>query len=76
MNNRIKVLVFKTNLESEQEVQAVRSILDEHPQILRWNVDQWDIDNVLRIEAWGEPSSTGFMEMIRREGFLCDELPD
>lgn len=76
MDNQIKILVFKTNLESEEKVETVRPILDEHPEIVRWNIDQWDVDKVLRIETRDSSSPYKIIEMIRNIGFDCDELPD
>lgn len=76
MDSQTKILVFKTNLETEDGIKAVSTVLNEHPAIIRWNVDHWDIDNVLRIEAYQPSSSSSIMEMIRNAGFACDELPD
>lgn len=76
MNKQIKILVFKTNLETEEGIRAVSTVLDDHPQILRWNVDQWDIDNVLRVEAYDASSPGAIIDLVRNVGFICDELPD
>ena len=51
MESRSKILVFKTNLETEDGIRAVSSVLNDHPGIFKWTVDRWDVDNVLRIEA-------------------------
>ncbi len=52
MNQHEKeILVFKTDLESEERMEAVKPFLDKHPGILRWTVDRHDIDKVLRIES-------------------------
>ena len=66
MDNEIKILVFKTNLETHEGVQAVRPVLDEHPEILKWNIDQWDIDNVLRIETYEPSSAKDIISMIMK----------
>jgi hypothetical protein len=76
MESQSKILVFKTNLETEEGVLAVSSVLNGHPGILRWTVDKWDVDKVLRIEASDHSSPSLFMDMIRNAGFDCDELPD
>lgn len=76
MDNEIKILVFKTNLETYEGVQAVRPVLDEHPEIIKWNIDQWDVDNVLRIETYEPSSAKDIISMIKDVGFDCVELPD
>jgi len=76
MESLTKILVFKTNVETEEGIDAVSAVLNDHPEILRWNVDQWDIDNVLRIEAYEPTSPSLFIEILRNVGFACDELPD
>ena len=48
-NHLDNILVFATNINTETDRQKVSTILDEHSEILNWNVDQEDIDCVLRI---------------------------
>ncbi|MEJ7769879.1 MAG: hypothetical protein WKF70_09555 [Chitinophagaceae bacterium] len=69
------ILVFKTNLASEEALDSIRPILDDHPQIMRWNVDHWDIDKVLRVVTNSLAPHT-VIEMVRQAGFVCEELPD
>ena len=70
-----EILVFKTDLESEERLEAVKPFLDTHPGILRWTVDRHDIDKVLRIES--ENVSAGdVIGLLQQGGFLCEELPD
>ena len=76
MDNQTKIHVFKTNLETEDGIRAVSDTLNQHPGIICWNVDHWDVDNVLRVETDHSFSPVSIIEMIRNEGFICDELPD
>ena len=76
MDNRTEILVFKTNLESEDGIRAVSDVLDQHPGVIRWNIDHWDVDKVLRVETYSPSSPYLIMEMIRSAGFVCDELTD
>lgn len=76
MESRSKILVFKTNLETEDGIRAVSSVLNDHPGIFKWTVDRWDVDNVLRIEADEASSPSLFIDIIQSAGFDCDELPD
>ena len=70
-----EILVFKTDLESDERLEAVKPFLDKHPGILRWTVDRHDIDKVLRIES-ENVSADDVIGLLQQEGFLCEELPD
>ena len=43
------ILIFKTNIKTEADRQAVKKLLDDHSCIRQWNVDLQDVDCVLRI---------------------------
>lgn len=70
-----EILVFKTDLISDEKLEMVKPILDEHPGILRWNVDRHDVDKVLRIES-ENVSANDVIGLLQQRGFLCEELPD
>ena len=42
----MQVLVFKTNLQYEKDLIHISPLLGNTPGIIRWNVDQHDVDNV------------------------------
>ena len=70
-----EILVFKTDLVSEERLEAVKPFLDRYPGILRWTVDRYDIDKVLRIES-ENVSVDDVIGLLQRGGFHCEELPD
>jgi len=70
-----EILVFKTDLEWEERLESVKPFLDRHPGILRWTVDRYDIDKVLRIES-ENVSVDEVIDLLQQEGFQCEELPD
>ena len=70
-----EVLVFKTDLRSEDRLAAIKPFLDRHPGIFRWTVDRHDIDKVLRIES-ENVSPNDVIGLLQGGGFLCEELPD
>ncbi|OQP63171.1 hypothetical protein A3860_25105 [Niastella vici] len=71
----VQVLVFRTNLVSAKDIHRISPLMGETPGILKWNVDQHDIDNVLRIEtAWLLPQD--IIRVVTHAGYLCEELPD
>lgn len=68
--------ILKTDLEDSARVSAIEPILNLHPLILRWNVDNDDIDNVLRIEAKLNLSEEETLKMLKQHGVYCESLPD
>ncbi len=72
----MNVLVLKTKLSSQREIENVRPLLDMHPQINRWNVDSDDIDNVLRIEASGHLKEEHVKTILRQYDIPCELMQD
>lgn len=71
----LRVLVFKTNLVSAKDIHRISPLMGDTPGIVRWNVDEHDIDNVLRIEtSWLLPAD--IIRVLTSAGYLCEELPD
>lgn len=71
----LQVLVFKTNLQSKNDILYISPLLGNTPGIIKWNVDQHDVDNVLRIETdWLLPHDV--IRMVTGAGYVCEELPD
>lgn len=69
------ILVFKTNIETEDHHKEVGVLLSSHRSVIDWNIDKEDIDKVLRIES--ELNNTQeIITTISRAGFMCEELPD
>ena len=69
------ILVFKTNIASDDAHKIIGTVLDPHPQIVNWTIDKDDVDKVLRIESKTNNASE-IISNISRLGFFCEELPD
>ncbi len=72
-NHLDNILVFATNIKTEKDKQKVSNILDEHSEILQWNIDQEDIDCVLRIVS-KTLSEEQIIQLIDHENFQCITL--
>ena len=68
-----EILVFKTNISCEAEVEKIRFGLSEEKNITRWTIDLEDVDKVLRIEC-EHIQPLAIIEMLRDGGFTCEEL--
>ena len=67
------ILVFATNIKTENDKQTISKILDNHSEIQQWNIDLEDIDCVLRIvsETLSEEDIIG---IIKSQDFNCSQL--
>ncbi len=72
----MKLLIFKTDIQTEQKVAAVQLLFNSHAEILDWTIDLEDIDKVLRIEAAENICEEEVISLVENQGFLCDYLSD
>ena len=70
-----EVLVFKTNIFMDRDIQRVSDIMQGDVRILRWTIDKEDCDNVLRIEG-DHVRPIEIKILINAAGYYCEELPD
>ncbi len=69
------VLIFKTNVDSEEQLQQAGLLLNATESVLKWNIDREDIDKVLRVEST-LPHISSIMKIMMEAGFACEELVD
>lgn len=69
------ILIFKTNIETDDHHKVVSSVLGSHPLIINWHIDKEDVDKVLRVESTTN-NSTDIISRMNQAGFVCEELPD
>jgi hypothetical protein len=72
---KTEVLVFKTDIMGKADSQNLAQILTKDRRIRNWNIDQDDIDNVLRIES-SEMGPADVIELVKKLGYMCEELPE
>jgi hypothetical protein len=68
-----EILVFKTNLTDTRRIHDIEPMLDVHPDIIQWNVDLNDCDNVLRIVS-RNVAAQEIETMLLGAGYYCEEL--
>jgi hypothetical protein len=71
--NLQNILVFATNIKTKNDKQKIISSLDDHSQIHQWNIDQEDIDCVLRIVS-NTLSEQNIIQLINQHQFECVAL--
>jgi hypothetical protein len=73
MENLDHILLFKTDIKTEDCKAKLQSILDDHRGISRWNVALDDQDFVLRIVS-ETLNHQQVIELINNHGHFCCEL--
>ncbi len=69
----MEILVFKTNLTNAAHIGAVGPALSLHPDIVQWNVDLHDCDNILRVVSKNVPAEE-VEQLLLNAGYYCQEL--
>ncbi|MCF0050904.1 hypothetical protein LXM25_12595 [Dyadobacter sp. LJ53] len=69
------VLVFRTNIHRKKDVKSLTPLLNGCSEIIKWNIDLADCDNVLRIEAT-HPNHEPVIHLVKKAGYNCEELTD
>lgn len=68
-----KVLIFQTNINTEEDRQKISDLLQTHPLISEWSVDLEDIDRVLRVVS-DKLGLEDVIKLVTNCGFVCQEL--
>lgn len=65
--------VFKTSVNTDEDIKKLKSKLDNLSTTLKWNFDLKDCDNILRIEA-PYISPMTIIDLLVEANFECQEL--
>ena len=71
----MNVLIFKTNIRFKKDLKIIQPFLAAYKHIIKWNVDRYDSDKVLRIESTSGDTHE-IIKTINQAGYHCEELPD
>jgi len=69
----MQILVFKTNLTDSRRISDIATSLTYHPNIIGWNVDLNDCDNILRIVS-NNIAAKEVESLLLNAGYYCEEL--
>ena len=68
-----QILIFKTNIQTLADKEQIQHFLNNHDAIDQWNIDQQDIDCVLRVIS-SSVTPEQIISLITNHGFECAEL--
>jgi hypothetical protein len=69
----LTLLLFSTNISSDEDFTRASAFFDSHPHIHEWNIDRDDVDCVLRIFT-GQLTPGDVIALAGKLGFVCSEL--
>ncbi|WP_109301244.1 hypothetical protein [Aquimarina sp. AU474] len=72
----MEILIFQTDIKSKKKVNSLKSVFNNHSDIIRWSIDLEDIDNVLRIEATTNLLHEDVIDLVKIKGFYIKTLTD
>ena len=67
------IYVFKTSVQTDEDVIKLKPRLDSLSKIIKWNFDLEDCDNILRINL-SETSPQIILDLLKEANFECQEL--
>jgi len=70
------IWVFKTSVKNKKQIKKLSALLDDYISPMGdWSFDLEDCDKILRIDL-DNLSKPALINMMNKQGFLCEELPD
>lgn len=72
----MKLLIFKTNIETKKNVKAIQSLFKYQSSIVNWSIDLEDVDKVLKVNTIETLSENDVTNLVKVKGFYCEPLPD
>lgn len=69
----LTLLLFSTNISSDEDFTRASAHFDTHPHIHDWNIDREDVDCVLRIFT-DQLTPGDVIALAGKLGFVCSEL--
>ena len=72
----MQVLVFSSDIESEEKFIDLVPSFNKNLAILKWSIDVEDRDNVIRIEATEDLTEVDVIKLVKMNGFKIEPLPD
>ncbi len=69
------ILIFRSNIKTNYDRISVERMLDMHPHIDEWTLDQQDEDCVLRVVT-GRLNSKQVVDIVKNCGYICEEMQD
>ncbi len=71
----MEVLIFSTSVQSTDQVKSLAPLIDSLAGKDRWNFALDDCDKILRIVS-DKVKPTAAINLLTRNGYQCQELPD
>ena len=70
----MQIFVLKTNIDSDENINIVQSLMQMHPLVIDWHIDREDIDKVMRIEAQSNIKEEDIIHLLTQYGVASETL--
>jgi len=67
------IAVFKTNVATDSELNVISPLLNSHFKEIKWNIDLWDADKILRVDS-PKDWTKEITELFNSIGLHCTNL--
>ena len=70
----MNIIVLRTNADNRKKMKIINSRLAQIPGVVKWTVDQEDVDKVLRIETSEKLGESAIIRSLSHQGLQCDSF--
>ena len=72
----MKLFIFKTDIQTENQLDQLRLVIQNQAEVARWTIDMEDVDHVLKVETKVDAHEAEMLQILRARGIECEQLPD
>ena len=76
ISESLKILVFRTDIDTSQKAFLVQNKLQQVDSVYRVDIDLEDSENVLRVECHPDCRPEDIEKQVEGLGFACSEFTD
>lgn len=73
--NQINIWIYVTDIKTPIQNRIVKNTLNMEPSIIDWNIDNEDVDNVLRVETFSLEEHY-IQDILEIQGLKCKPMMD
>ena len=72
----MNTIILRTHIQSNEEREALESIIEQLPEVFRWNLDLDDCDKVLKVVGGENLTESDVMKTLYKRGISAELMSD